>query len=84
MGFTLDIFTQIRFGVLVGPACKNASLIVEFAKLIQDRDGKDRFTAAVEACRLRAHPIRATVNRRGGPLIGLVGATSRKTNGANP
>ena len=46
-----NVFTQIGFVVLVGLACKNAILIVEFAKQIRARDGKDRFTAAVEACR---------------------------------
>ena len=46
--------------MLVGLACKNAILIVEFAKQIQDRDKKDRFTAAVEACRLRLRPILMT------------------------
>jgi multidrug efflux pump len=55
-----NIFTQIGFIVLVGLACKNAILIVEFAKQIQDRDKKDRFTAAVEACRLRLRPILMT------------------------
>ena len=55
-----NIFTQIGFVVLVGLACKNAILIVEFAKQIQDRDGKDRYTAAVEACRLRLRPILMT------------------------
>jgi multidrug efflux pump len=55
-----NIFTQIGFVVLVGLACKNAILIVEFAKQIQDRDGKDRFTAAVEAGRLRLRPILMT------------------------
>src|SRR5881628_2054559 len=55
-----NIFTQISFVVLVRLACKNAILIVEFAKQIQDRDQKDRFTAAVEACRLRLRPILMT------------------------
>jgi multidrug efflux pump len=55
-----NIFTQIGFVVLVGLACKNAILIVEFAKQIQDRDGKDRFSAAVESCRLRLRPILMT------------------------
>jgi multidrug efflux pump len=55
-----NIFTQIGFVVLVGLACKNAILIVEFAKQIQDRDGKDRFAAAVEASRLRLRPILMT------------------------
>ena len=55
-----NVFTQIGFVVLVGLACKNAILIVEYAKQIQDRDGKDRFTAAVEAARLRLRPILMT------------------------
>ncbi|MGB8170978.1 MAG: multidrug efflux RND transporter permease subunit [Chthoniobacteraceae bacterium] len=55
-----NIFTQIGFVVLVGLACKNAILIVEFAKQIQDRDGVDRFKAAVEACKLRLRPILMT------------------------
>ncbi|MDB6077524.1 MAG: transporter, partial [Akkermansiaceae bacterium] len=55
-----NVFTQIGFVVLVGLACKNAILIVEFAKQIQDRDGKSRYEAAVEACRLRLRPILMT------------------------
>src|SRR4029453_18313950 len=55
-----NIFTQIGFVVLVGLACKNAILIVEFAKQIQDRDGVDRFKAAVEAAKLRLRPILMT------------------------
>jgi multidrug efflux pump len=55
-----NVFTQIGFVVLVGLACKNAILIVEFAKQIQDRDRKDRFAAAVEASRLRLRPILMT------------------------
>jgi multidrug efflux pump len=55
-----NIFTQIGFVVLVGLACKNAILIVEFAKQIQDRDDVDRFKAAVEAAKLRLRPILMT------------------------
>ncbi len=55
-----NVFTQIGFVVLVGLACKNAILIVEFARQIQDRDGVDRFQGAVEACRLRLRPILMT------------------------
>ncbi|HYR59409.1 MAG TPA: efflux RND transporter permease subunit, partial [Chthoniobacteraceae bacterium] len=43
-----------------GLACKNAILIVEFAKQIQDREGTSRFDAAVKACRLRLRPILMT------------------------
>jgi multidrug efflux pump len=54
-----NIFTQIGLIVLVGLACKNAILIVEFAKQKQD-EGLDRIAAVVEACRLRLRPILMT------------------------
>ncbi|MAT15929.1 MAG: hydrophobe/amphiphile efflux-1 family RND transporter [Planctomyces sp.] len=54
-----NILTQIGFVVLVGLACKNAILIVEFAKAEEDA-GKDRFQAAIDACRLRLRPILMT------------------------
>lgn len=58
-GMDNNILTQIGFVVLVGLACKNAILIVEFAKQEEDK-GKNRFDAAVEACRLRLRPILMT------------------------
>jgi len=54
-----NVFTQIGLIVLVGLACKNAILIVEFAKAMQE-EGADRFTAIREACRLRLRPILMT------------------------
>jgi multidrug efflux pump len=54
-----NIFTQIGLIVLVGLACKNAILIVEFAKQKQD-EGLDSIAAVVEACRLRLRPILMT------------------------
>jgi multidrug efflux pump len=54
-----NIFTQIGFIVLVGLACKNAILIVEFAKQ-QMEVGKGRMEAAAEAARLRLRPILMT------------------------
>jgi multidrug efflux pump len=54
-----NIFTQIGFIVLVGLACKNAILIVEFART-QRESGKNRADAAVEACRIRLRPILMT------------------------
>lgn len=58
-GLQNDIFTQIGLVVLIGLAAKNAILIVEFAKQLQD-EGKSRFEATVEACRLRLRPILMT------------------------
>jgi multidrug efflux pump len=52
----INIFTQIGFLVLVGLACKNAILIVEFAKA-QRESGIDRFQATLDACQLRLRPI---------------------------
>ena len=54
-----NIFTQVGFVVLVGLACKNAILIVEFAKQQMDA-GHDRMDSAVEAARLRLRPILMT------------------------
>jgi multidrug efflux pump len=54
-----NIFTQIGLVVLVGLASKNAILIVEFAKQLQD-GGKDRHEATVEASKLRLRPILMT------------------------
>jgi multidrug efflux pump len=51
-----NIFTQIGFLVLVALACKNAILIVEFAKHLQEQ-GRDKFQAVLEAARLRLRPI---------------------------
>ena len=54
-----NILTQVGFIVLIGLAAKNAILIVEFAKQLEDQ-GRDRFAAAVEAARLRLRPILMT------------------------
>ncbi|HEX4119021.1 MAG TPA: multidrug efflux RND transporter permease subunit [Verrucomicrobiae bacterium] len=58
-GMDNNIFTQIGFVVLVGLACKNAILIVEFARQRQDA-GLTRAEAAIEASRLRLRPILMT------------------------
>jgi multidrug efflux pump subunit AcrB len=54
-----NILTQVGFIVLIGLAAKNAILIVEFAKQLEDA-GRDRFAAAVEAAHLRLRPILMT------------------------
>ncbi|HTK77991.1 MAG TPA: efflux RND transporter permease subunit, partial [Gemmataceae bacterium] len=52
----VNIFTQIGFLVLVGLACKNAILIVEYAKA-QREAGHSRLDATLEAVKLRLRPI---------------------------
>ena len=54
-----NVFTQIGLIVLVGLACKNAILIVEFAKEAEER-GLPLMDAILEACRLRLRPILMT------------------------
>jgi multidrug efflux pump len=58
-GLDNNLFTQIGLVVLMGLACKNAILIVEFAKQLQDA-GQSRVDAAIEASRLRLRPILMT------------------------
>ncbi|GGI17262.1 efflux RND transporter permease subunit [Oxalicibacterium faecigallinarum] len=54
-----NIFTQISLIVLVGLACKNAILIVEFARELEHH-GRSTYDAAIEAARLRLRPILMT------------------------
>ncbi|MFV9669691.1 multidrug efflux RND transporter permease subunit OqxB [Pantoea sp. KXB25] len=51
-----NVFVQVGLVVLMGLACKNAILIVEFARELE-MQGKGIVDAALEACRLRLRPI---------------------------
>ena len=51
-----NIFVQVGLVVLIGLACKNAILIVEFARELEIQ-GKGIVEAALEACHLRLRPI---------------------------
>ena len=55
-GMDINIFTQIGFVVLVGLACKNAILIVEYART-RTTEGASVYEATLDACRLRLRPI---------------------------
>ncbi len=55
-GQDVNIFTQVGFVVLIGLACKNAILIVEFARAKHQAGASPR-DAVIEACRLRLRPI---------------------------
>ena len=54
-----NVFTQISFLVLAGLACKNAILIVEFARQ-REAEGAPRRTAILDACRIRLRPVLMT------------------------
>jgi multidrug efflux pump subunit AcrB len=58
-GLDNNVLTQVGFVVLIALAAKNAILIVEFARQLEDQ-GRTRFEAAVEAARLRFRPILMT------------------------
>jgi multidrug efflux pump len=71
VGSDNNIFTQIGLVVLIGLAAKNAILIVEFAKQLQDQ-GKARREATIDACRLRLRPILMTSLAFGLGVVPLV------------
>ncbi|MEQ9743510.1 efflux RND transporter permease subunit [Pectobacterium actinidiae] len=56
-GLQNDVFFQVGLLTTVGLAAKNAILIVEFAKDIHEKEGKDIVHAAIDAARLRLRPI---------------------------
>lgn len=58
-GSSVNIFVQIGLVVLVGLACKNAILIVEFARQLHQQ-GQSRFDATQEASKRRLRPILMT------------------------
>src|SRR2546421_1322000 len=59
-GLDNDIFTQIGFIVLIGLACKNAVLIIEFATHEEKHKGLKPFAASLSASKLRLRPILMT------------------------
>ncbi|MCR4470016.1 efflux RND transporter permease subunit [Burkholderia sp. SCN-KJ] len=56
-GLENDVFFQVGLLTTVGLSAKNAILIVEFARELQDRHGMGPVDAALEAARLRLRPI---------------------------
>ncbi|HYE53084.1 MAG TPA: efflux RND transporter permease subunit [Azospirillaceae bacterium] len=59
-GQSLNIYSQIGLVMLIGIAAKNGILMVEFAVQLQETDGLDRRSAAVEAAVLRLRPVLMT------------------------
>jgi hydrophobe/amphiphile efflux-1 (HAE1) family protein len=59
MGMDNNVLTQIGFVILIGLAAKNAIMIVEFARELEEQ-GMDQWDAAIEASKLRLRPILMT------------------------
>jgi len=55
-----DVYSQIGLVMLIGLAAKNAILIVEFAKLENEKKGRELVDAALEGAKLRLRPILMT------------------------
>jgi multidrug efflux pump len=74
MGGDNNIFVQVGLVLLIGLACKNAILIVEFARELETQ-GRGIVEAALEACRLRLRPIVMTSITFTAAVVPLVLAT---------
>lgn len=58
-GLPNDVYFKVGLIAIIGLSSKNAILIVEFARTLQD-EGKTLLDATIEACRLRLRPILMT------------------------
>jgi multidrug efflux pump len=58
-GASINVFSQIGAIMLIGIACKNGSLIVEFANQLRDR-GVEFVEAVIEAASIRLRPVLMT------------------------
>jgi multidrug efflux pump len=59
-GLSNDVYFQVGLLATIGLSSKNAILIVEFAKGLMEKEGKDLITATLEAVRMRLRPILMT------------------------
>ncbi len=79
-GLSNDVYFQVGLLTTVGLACKNAILIVEFAKQLQEQ-GMELFEATLEAVRLRLRPILMTSLAFGFGVLPLVLGTGAGAGG---
>lgn len=60
VSYVNNVFAQIGLVMLIGLTAKNAILIVEFAKMLHEEQGKSLYDAALESAKLRLRPILMT------------------------
>ena len=60
VSYVNNVFAQIGLVMLIGLTAKNAILIVEFAKMLHEEQGKSLYEAAMESAKLRLRPILMT------------------------
>jgi HAE1 family hydrophobic/amphiphilic exporter-1 len=60
VSYVNNVFAQIGLVMLIGLTAKNAILIVEFAKMLHEEQGKSLYDAAMESAKLRLRPILMT------------------------
>jgi hydrophobic/amphiphilic exporter-1 (mainly G- bacteria), HAE1 family len=60
VSYVNNVFAQIGLVMLIGLTAKNAILIVEFAKMLHEEQGKTLYEAAMESAKLRLRPILMT------------------------
>lgn len=59
-GMDNNVYTQIGIVLLIGLSTKSAILIVEFAKVLHEEEGKSVFDAAIEATKMRFRAVLMT------------------------
>ncbi|NEV61084.1 efflux RND transporter permease subunit [Thiorhodococcus minor] len=82
VGLPSDIYFQVGLLATIGLSAKNAILIVEFAKTLQEQ-GKDAVSAALEAARMRIRPIVMTSLAFGFGVLPLAIGTGAGSGGRN-
>ncbi len=81
-GLPSDIYFQVGLLATIGLSAKNAILIVEFAKTLQEQ-GKDAVSAAMQAARMRIRPIVMTSLAFGFGVLPLAISTGAGSGGQN-
>jgi multidrug efflux pump len=82
-GLANDVYFQVGLLATIGLTSKNAILIVEFAKLQMEQEGKELVAATLEAARMRLRPILMTSLAFGFGVLPLAKATGAGSGAQN-